>query len=126
MKTQFILSLSTLLVLCWVMAVASVTVHAQKPFVEEFEVIEDGSPVGNCGDFLVLSEGVGTGKLTTYFDRDGVPSRLLFQGRYHGTLTNSVTGFQITDDPSVANIFVDMKTNTQTNIGTFYNITLQT
>ena len=124
MSKRLLLSLTTLI---WVGAfvfVTASTANAQKPFVEEFDVIEDGSPIGNCGNFLVLSEGSGTGKLTTYFDRDGVPSRLLFQGRYRGTLTNSVTGFQITDDPSVANIFVDLKTNTQANVGTFYNITL--
>ena len=41
MKTQFILSLSTLLVLCWVMAVASVTVHAQKGFAGNYRMAFD-------------------------------------------------------------------------------------
>ena len=124
MSKRLLLSLTTLLTVGAFLCLTASTVNAQKPFVEEFEFTEDGSPVGDCGNFLILSEGAGTGKLTTYFDHDGVPSRLLFQGRYRGTLTNSVTGFQITDDPSVANIFVDLTTNYQTNVGTFYNITL--
>ena len=122
-KRVFILA-AGILAVSGMMLLSTGVVHADKPFVEEFEFTDNGQPVGDCGDFLILAEGSGTGKLTTYFDRNGDPSRLLFQGRYRGTLTNSVTGFQLTDDPSVANIFVDLTTDTQTNVGTFYNITL--
>lgn len=124
MHFRLLLSFAALLIVGTLISLSPRSAAAQKPFVEEFAFTDDGQPVGDCGDFLILAEGAGTGKLTTYFDRNGEPVRLLFQGRYRGTLTNSVTGFQMTDDPSVANIFVDLTTNFQTNVGSFYNITL--
>ena len=96
----------------------------QAPFVEEFDIAEVNTPVANCGDFIMIADGEGTAKLTTYFNRQGDPIRLLFQGRYNGTLSNSVTGASIADAPSVANIFVDLVAGTQTNIGAFFTVTV--
>lgn len=94
------------------------------PFVEEFDIAEVNTPVANCGDFIMIANGEGTAKLTTYFNRDGDPIRVLFQGRYNGTLSNSVTGASIADAPSVANIFLDLVSGTQTNIGAFFTVTI--
>jgi hypothetical protein len=70
----------------------------------------------------MIANGEGTAKLTTYFNSQGAPIRLLFQGRCNGTLSNSVTGTSIADAPSVANIFVDLAAGTQTNIGAFFTV----
>jgi len=57
-------------------------------------------------------------------DGEGQPIRVLFQGRYTGTITNSVTGASLVDSPSVANITFDLIDGTQTNVGAFFNITV--
>ena len=90
--------------------------------VSEFTVTNE--PMANCGDFLIIANGAGKNRLTIFSDRNGDPTRLTFQGRYNGTMTNSVTGFSLADAPSVANIFVDLLDDTQTNVGAFFTVTV--
>lgn len=96
---------------------------ALQPLVETFPVTSDNELFAHCGSFDIISNGEGTVRLTTYFDNAGQPIRVLLQGRYRGTLTNSVTGSFLLDSPSVANITVDLITGVQTNVGVFFNIT---
>ena len=125
MKSYFTTILATALMAIACVAANPSNAHAQNaPYVEEFQFEEVNSPVANCGDFIMIANGLGKIRLTTYFDRNGDAIRLIFQGRYNGTLTNSVSGATISDSPSVANIFVDLVANTQTNIGAFYNLTI--
>lgn len=97
---------------------------AGAPLMEEFDIIPDNELFANCGDFLIIANGAGHSRLTTYFNRDGQPIRVQFHGHYSGTLTNSVTGASLVDSPSVANITFDLINGTQTNVGPFFNITV--
>ena len=109
---------------CLVSLPAPSPASADGPFVEEFDFVIDHDFVANCGDFNIFADGSGRNRITTFFDREGNPIRLTFQGRYRGTLTNSVTGAYVLDAPSVANITVDLVVGTQTNIGAFFTVTL--
>ena len=102
---------------------APLALTASAPIVIEGTVTEQDGVVGNCGDFLVLTNGTGTTRTTIFVDGSDVPTRILFQGRFRGTLTNSVTGASLVDAPSVANITIDLVDGTQTNVGPFFNIT---
>jgi len=103
---------------------APLTAGAGAPLIENFDTVADHELFADCGDFLIIADGAGHSRLITYFDREGQPIRILFQGHYNGTLTNSVTGAFITDSPSVANITIDLIKGTQTNVGPFFNITI--
>ena len=102
----------------------SFTVSADGPLIEEFEYVVDHEVIANCGDFQIIADGSGRNRITTFLDREGNPIRVAFQGRYFGTMTNSVTGFYILDSPSVANITLDLVEGTQINIGAFFTVTL--
>jgi len=97
---------------------------ASAPQIESFDVVTDHEPIARCGDFKIIADGVGSTRITTYFDSAGRPTRVVLHGRYEGLLTNSVTGYSITDAPSVANITVDLIQQTQTNVGAFFTITI--
>ena len=122
-RTARRLVLTCIVGICLMGLFGSAHVKADQPVVEETSFVVNHEVVGNCGDFLIIADGRGTTRLTTFFDKDGVPIKLAFQGRYKGTLTNSVTGFALLDDPSVANIFIDLVKGTQTNIGAFFTVT---
>lgn len=123
MKTLKLIESASIFI--FIIIVANLAIGAQgKPHVQDWTFQEVNTPAAPCGDFIVIANGEGSVRLTTFFDRDGNPDHLIFQGRYNGTLTNSVTGASISDSPSVANIFVDLVANTQTNIGAFYNVTI--
>lgn len=113
-------------ILTFVAAVLPARIHATAdgPVVDVFEFVVDGEVMANCGDFLIIADGRGKNRITTYYDRAGNPVRGLFQGRYNGTMTNSVTGAVLLDAPSVANISYDFATGVQTNIGAFFTVTL--
>jgi hypothetical protein len=98
--------------------------EASGPIIEEFDFVLDNDVFGSCGDFLLIANGAGHVRITTYFDREGQPIRVLFQGHYSGTITNSVNGASLVDSPSVANITFDLIDGTQTNVGAFFNITV--
>jgi len=102
---------------------APLTLVANAPLIFEDEIVAVNERVANCGDFRILANGSGTTRTTVFVDGSGNPVRILFQGRYNGTLTNSLTGATLTDQPSVANITFDLVAGTQTNVGTFFNIT---
>jgi hypothetical protein len=102
---------------------APLAVTANAPLIFEGDVVEEDGLVANCGDFQILANGSGTTRTTVFVDGSGNPIRILFQGRYNGSLTNSVTGATLMDSPSVANITLDLADGTQTNVGTFFNIT---
>ena len=102
----------------------SVTTRAAQPFIEDFDFSSNGDVLASCGSFDILSDGVGTVRLTTYFDRNGQPDRVVLHGVASGTLTNSVTGAFLVDSPSVANITVDLVAETETRVGTFFNVTV--
>ena len=99
------------------------SLRADTPVVEVSAFSDVNVVIANCGDFFIVANGAGTMRLTTYFDNHGNPIRVHFQGRYNGTMTNSVTGYSLADAPSVANIFADLVTGTQTNIGAFFTVT---
>ena len=114
----------TMIVATVCLFVLSTRASAGGPLIEESVFTVDNEPIANCGDFHIIANGSGKNRLITYFDGNGDPIRLTFQGRYRGTLTNSVTGFSLDDAPSVANIFVDLVEGTQTNIGAFFTVTV--
>lgn len=99
------------------------SVCADTPVIEGAAYSVENEIMANCGDFLIIANGAGTNRLTTYFDNDGNPVRLHYQGRYSGTMTNSVTGYSLADAPSVANIFLNLIAGSQTNIGAFFTVT---
>ena len=117
-------AMACIAVFCSLCFSEALPVSANGPEVEDFSFVEDNVPVANCGDFIILESGTGSIRQTIYFNRAGQPIRLLFQGRFNGTLSNSLTGAFLTDSPSVANITVDLIEGTQTNVGAFYNITV--
>src|SRR5215207_547408 len=47
---------------------------------------------GDCGSFALIFEADVTRKVTTFYDRDGVPVRDVLVRRTDGTVSNSVTG----------------------------------
>lgn len=97
---------------------------AQAPVVITSQFTVNNEPMANCGDFVIIANGAGSNRISIFSDSDGTPIRLTFQGRYRGTMTNSVTGFSLDDDPSVANIFVDLLEDTQANVGAFFTVTV--
>jgi len=103
---------------------AAFAAHAVVPYTEQSDFVVEGEPMAGCGDFVIIADGAGTTRTTTYFDKDGAPIRVAFHGRYNGTMTNSSTGYSITDAPSVANITFDLVNGTQTNIGAFFTVTV--
>jgi hypothetical protein len=92
--------------------------------IESFDSVVNHELMANCGDFKIFADGAGKNRLTTFFDREGNPIRVAFHGVYKGTMTNSVTGASLADDPSVANITFDLVAGTQTNIGAFFKVTV--
>lgn len=98
-------------------------VQAKAPSIDSYTFVSDQELFANCGDFQIIADGYGTNRLTTFYDKDGIPIRVEFQGRYNGTLTNSVSGETLFDAPSVANISFDLVAGTQTNIGAFFTVT---
>ena len=106
---------------CLLMAIVSLA-GPPVTMVSDFTVTNE--PAANCGDFIIFANGTGRNRLTIYSDQNGDPTRLTFQGRYNGTLTNSVTGASLIDAPSVANIFVDLINGTQANVGAFFTVTV--
>ena len=78
--------------------------------------------VGNCGGFQIIANGSGTTRETLYFDHDGLPIRLHFQGMANTALSNPLTDKTVYDTPSVAHIFVDFQRQTETHVGLFFNI----
>lgn len=109
---------------CLVGLTAPSPAKADGPYVEAFDFVIDHEPVANCGDFTIIADGGGRNRITTFLDREGNPIRIAFQGRYRGTLTNSVTGASLVDAPSVANITIDLIEGTQTNVGAFFTVTI--
>ena len=107
-----------------VFVLTPVPAGAGAPLIEEFDTVAVNEIFANCGNFLIIANGTGHSRLTTYFNRDGQPIRVQFHGHYSGTLTNSVTGEFLVDYPSVANITFDLVNGTQTNVGPFFNITV--
>jgi len=103
---------------------ASVTVRAAQPFVDDFSFTDDQLLFGKCGSFDIIADGAGTVRLTTYFDRAGLPIRVGMNGKYSGTLTNSVTGAFLVDSPSVVHLTIDLVSGIETHVGTFFNITV--
>ena len=124
MSTPVRLCLTGALAFCFLVLLSVTPGHADGPLIEESTFVVDNEPMANCGDFLIIADGSGKNRLRTYFDTDGNPIRVVFQGRYRGTMTNSVTGASIDDAPSVANITFDLIAGTQTNTGAFFTATL--
>ena len=100
----------------WAMAVP--------PLTENMPVSATNDLVASCGDFDILANGIGTLRVTTFFSTSGDPIRFEAHGLYRGTLTNSVTGETLGDDPSVINIRVDLVNGTETRAGAWFNITV--
>lgn len=105
-------------------SLASVAVRAGEPLIESQDFVMNNEVIANCGDFKIIGDGAGNTRIWTYFDSAGDPVKLVLHGFYKGMLTNSVTGKFLTDDPSVANITVDLIKQIETNIGAFFTITV--
>jgi hypothetical protein len=123
MKTLFRLGLVCAVTFCLVCLPVPSPARAGGPLIEVYDFTEDDEVMANCGDFKIIVNGVGTIRLTTFFDRNGNPIRVALHGVYNGTMTNSVTGFSLADAPSVANITYDLVDGTQTNVGAFFTVT---
>jgi len=94
------------------------------PTIEAFEDVQAPQPMANCGDFLIIVEGIGSNRLTTYYDAGGAPVRVSFHGIYNGTMTNSATGKVLTDTPSVIRTTIDLLAGTQTTVGAAWTVTV--
>lgn len=104
--------------------VLPLSLSAVEPVSERFEFAYESEPMAGCGDFVILADGAGTTHVTTFFDRDGAPKRVTVHGNYTGLMTNSVTGKTLVDAPSVAFITIDVQAGTQTNVGTYWSVTV--
>jgi hypothetical protein len=102
---------------------AAPTVHARAPEVSSSE-FEDIGVAASCQGYNVVGHYTVSLKFTTYFNAQGDPIRLMFQGRAKGTLTNSVTGYSVKDAPSIRNGFIDLVTGRQTFVGVDFHITV--
>ena len=98
--------------------------YAAGPVAERFDFAYESEPMAGCGDFVILADGAGTTHLTTFYDRQGAPSRITMHGNYSGLMTNSISGKTLVDAPSVANITIDVQAGTQTNVGTYWSVTV--
>ena len=105
-------------------AAAPLSASAAPPETTTTEILDINVPVENCGSFTIIANYTGTIKETLYFNNQGDPIRLLFQGRARGTLTNSVSGYSVKDAPSVRNGFVDLVKGTETDVGVDFHITV--
>jgi hypothetical protein len=109
------------------LALALISVRAmaaRAPLILDDDFVVTNEILGTCGDFQLVVNGAGTQRIWIYFDRDGVPIRAQLHGLYKGTITNSVTGAVLTDDPSAVHISVDLVTGTETRVGAFFTVTL--
>jgi hypothetical protein len=100
---------------------ASATVLAAPPSVVEFDFTENS--LLHCGAFDILIEGEGSARITLFFDKTGTPIREDFFGRYKGSLTNSVTGYQLFDAPSTIRMTTNFETGTLTQVGAWFTVT---
>ena len=100
---------------------ASATVLAAPPAVVSFTFASSDSLP--CGSFDILMQGEGSIRITTFVDNTGTPTREVFFGRYKGTLTNSVTGYQLLDAPSTIKITGNFETETETRVGAWFTVT---
>lgn len=78
------------------LAPAGATLAAQ-PSVESFR-LEGSYVLARCGDFQVLADYVEQGRLITFFDKAGNPTKRQWMAHYDGTATHSVTGQTLNDD----------------------------
>jgi hypothetical protein len=106
------------------LALASVrTAFAAQPLIEPFR-FEGTYVAADCGSFLALAEFVEEGRVTTFFDQAGNPTRVQWIGQYEGTLTNSVTGTTL-QDPAYFRYTEDLEEGTLTVNGLWYGIRVQ-
>lgn len=82
------------------MAVFFSSAFAQQPTVQTFE-FRDEVLVFDCGNFDAIFVDDITGRVTTYFDKDGNPERFQAHFRFDGTVTHSVTGQSFRDQAAV-------------------------
>ena len=94
------------------------------PTIESFDDVQTPQPMANCGDFRIIVEGIGSNRLTTHFDRDGAPVRVVFHGIYNGSMTNSVSGKVLMDSPSVVSTTIDLVAGTRTTVGAVWTVTV--
>ena len=104
--------------------VLPLSLRAVEPVSERFDFAYEAEPMAGCGDFVILADGAGTTHVTAFYDRHGAPSRITVHGNYSGLMTNSVSGKTLVDAPSVANITIDVQAGTQTNVGTYWSVTV--
>jgi hypothetical protein len=97
---------------------------AETPEITRTLFVDDSGVFANCGSFNILANYSGSLQTTVFFNQDGIPIRATVHGRARGTLTNSVTGYSLSDAPSVLNRTVDLLKETQTDVGTTFNITV--
>jgi hypothetical protein len=75
----------------------------------------------DCGDFIVLAEYVTDARISTFFDRDGIPATLHVQVPIEFTITNTATGESVSEKHHYLRIF-DFETGTHTFVGLLASI----
>ncbi len=106
-----------------VLALAAFTTAFAVPPVHKIVHFEGALDLVDCEDFMVLPEYVTDARITTFFDRDGNPSRLHVQVPMEFTLTNTVTGESLSDKHHYLRIF-DIKEGTHTFVGLLWSVTI--
>ena len=97
---------------------------AAQPEATPFREVITNRVVGNCDGFDIIENAEIEGRETTYFDRDGKPSRISIHGHYSWTLTNSVTGEFLVDAPDPILAVIDFERETFALKGLHYRITV--
>jgi hypothetical protein len=109
-------------IVCGLLLGFCASARALPPVTERFSYTIENEVVWSGPDFDIIANGTGTVRQTIFFDNEGNPVRVIFQGRYFGSLSNSVTGETVLDAPSMANIFVDLIEEEESHVGLFFGI----
>ncbi len=120
-----------------VLATAAVPAFAAPPETTTEETIITNEPLtdfeGNtldCADFgaaypfNMIENAVRTDRVTTYVDKQGNPIRTQVHVKYTGSLTNSVTGYSVSDTPDSFMLVFDHRDQTLTVVGLTWSINL--
>lgn len=106
------------------LAATTLPARAAAPVFDRSTAISDNEVVANCGDFLLVFDGVASISWTTFLDNGGVPQRVTLHGVSNGMLSNPITGKALADEPSVMNMTLDLEAGTTTQAGAWWTVTV--
>ena len=100
----------------------SIPANAQQPIITE--ITREGSNVlyTHCPTFDILETYELTIRRTLFFDQYGFPDRLQANFMYRAILTNSVTGYSITDAPDASSHMLDLNTGEASVHGLMFSV----